>query len=71
MLDTAERAWFPGAASVAGGRLLAPQRDGKLCTPKQPRAEIPSYSRSQGLFAGIDPNGGVPMPDQAPLGSHR
>jgi len=33
-------------------------------TDAQLKAEILSYSRSQGLFAGLDVSGGVVMPDR-------
>ncbi|MGE5246167.1 MAG: lipid-binding SYLF domain-containing protein [Betaproteobacteria bacterium] len=47
-------------ASVAGGPV---GRDARAATDAQLRAEILSYSRTQGLFAGIDVSGGVIKPD--------
>ncbi len=47
-------------ASVAGGPV---GRDARAMTDAQLHAEILSYSRSQGLFAGINLNGGVLHPD--------
>jgi SH3 domain-containing YSC84-like protein 1 len=47
-------------ASVAGGPV---GRDARAMTDAQLHAEILSYSRSQGLFAGVDLNGGVLQPD--------
>jgi lipid-binding SYLF domain-containing protein len=49
-----------GEASVAGGPV---GRDARAMTDAQMKAEILSYSRSQGLFAGIDLTGGVLKPD--------
>lgn len=49
-----------GEASVAGGPV---GRDVRAMTDAQMKAEILSYSRSQGLFAGIDLTGGVLKPD--------
>jgi lipid-binding SYLF domain-containing protein len=49
-----------GEASVAGGPV---GRDIRAMTDAQLKAEILSYSRSQGLFAGIDLTGGVLKPD--------
>jgi len=49
-----------GEASVAGGPV---GRDVRAMTDAQLKAEILSYSRSQGLFAGIDLAGGVLKPD--------
>lgn len=49
-----------GEASVAGGPV---GRDARAMTDAQLKAEILSYSRSQGLFAGLDVSGGVIMPD--------
>ncbi len=49
-----------GEASVAGGPV---GRDVRAMTDVQLKAEILSYSRSQGLFAGIDLTGGVLQPD--------
>jgi lipid-binding SYLF domain-containing protein len=50
-----------GEASVAGGPV---GRDARAMTDSQLKAEILSYSRSQGLFAGIDLTGGVLKPDK-------
>jgi SH3 domain-containing YSC84-like protein 1 len=50
-----------GEASVAAGPV---GRDARAATDAQLRAEILSYSRAQGLFAGIDLAGGVIRPDQ-------
>jgi lipid-binding SYLF domain-containing protein len=47
-------------ASIAGGPV---GRDARAMTDAQLKAEILSYSRSQGLFAGIDLTGGVLKPD--------
>ncbi len=49
-----------GEMSVAGGPV---GRDARAMTDAQLKAEILSYSRSQGLFAGIDLTGGVLKPD--------
>ncbi|HVZ20394.1 MAG TPA: lipid-binding SYLF domain-containing protein [Vicinamibacterales bacterium] len=49
-----------GEASIAGGPV---GRDARAMTDAQLKAEILSYSRSQGLFAGIDLTGGVLTPD--------
>ena len=49
-----------GEASVAAGPV---GRDTRAMTDAQLKAEILSYSRSQGLFAGIDLTGGVLKPD--------
>ena len=49
-----------GEASVAAGPV---GRDVRAMTDAQLKAEILSYSRSQGLFAGIDLTGGVLKPD--------
>ena len=49
-----------GEASIAGGPV---GRDARAMTDAQLKAEILSYSRSQGLFAGIDLTGGVLKPD--------
>ena len=49
-----------GEASVAGGPV---GRDVRAMTDAQLKAEILSYSRSQGLFAGVDLTGGVLKPD--------
>ena len=49
-----------GEASIAAGPV---GRDARALTDAQLKAEILSYSRSQGLFAGIDLTGGVLKPD--------
>ena len=49
-----------GEASVAGGPV---GRDVRALTDGQLKAEILSYSRSQGVFAGVDVTGGVLKPD--------
>src|SRR5215813_6218833 len=51
-----------GEASIAGGPV---GRDARAMTDAQLKAEILSYSRSQGLFAGIDLTGGVLKPDNS------
>jgi lipid-binding SYLF domain-containing protein len=48
-------------ASVAAGPV---GRDARAGTDAQLKAEILSYSRSKGLFAGIDISGGVLKPDK-------
>jgi lipid-binding SYLF domain-containing protein len=48
-------------ASVAGGPV---GRDARAGTDAQMQAEILSYSRTQGLFAGINLSGGVIKPDE-------
>jgi SH3 domain-containing YSC84-like protein 1 len=48
-------------ASVAGGPV---GRDARAETDAQMKAEILSYSRTQGLFAGINLSGGVIRPDE-------
>ena len=48
-------------ASIAGGPV---GRDARAATDAQLHAEILSYSRTQGLFAGINLSGGVVRPDQ-------
>ncbi len=48
-------------ASVAAGPL---GRNAAAATDAQLKAEILSYSRSQGIFAGIDVSGGVLKPDR-------
>ena len=48
-------------ASVAAGPV---GRDARAGTDAQLKAEILSYSRSQGLFAGIDISGGMLKPDK-------
>src|SRR5262249_1884615 len=50
-----------GEASVAGGPV---GRDARAATDAQLKAEILSYSRTQGLFAGINISGGVLQTDQ-------
>jgi lipid-binding SYLF domain-containing protein len=45
-----------GEVSVAGGPV---GRDARASTDAQLKAEILSYSRSQGLFAGVDISGGI------------
>jgi lipid-binding SYLF domain-containing protein len=50
-----------GEMSVAGGPV---GRDARAMTDAQLKAQILSYSRSQGLFAGIDLTGGVIKPDR-------
>jgi len=50
-----------GEASVAAGPV---GRDTRAMTDAQLKSEILSYSRSQGLFAGIDLTGGVLKPDR-------
>src|SRR5204863_485184 len=47
-------------ASIAGGPV---GRDARAMTDAQLKAQILSYSRAQGLFAGIDLTGGVLKPD--------
>ena len=47
-------------ASIAGGPV---GRDARAATDAQMKAEILSYSRTQGLFAGINLSGGVVRPD--------
>jgi lipid-binding SYLF domain-containing protein len=49
-----------GEASVAAGPV---GRDARAMTDAQMKAEVLSYSRSQGLFAGIELSGGVLKPD--------
>jgi SH3 domain-containing YSC84-like protein 1 len=48
-------------ASVAAGPV---GRDARASTDAQMKAEILSYSRAQGLFAGINVSGGVLKPDE-------
>ena len=50
-----------GDASIAGGPV---GRDVRAMTDAQLKAEILSYSRAQGLFAGVSLTGGVLMPDK-------
>ena len=47
-------------ASIAGGPV---GRDARAATDVQMKAEVLSYSRTQGLFAGINLSGGVVKPD--------
>jgi lipid-binding SYLF domain-containing protein len=47
-------------ASIAGGPV---GRDARAATDAQMKAEVLSYSRTQGLFAGINLSGGVVRPD--------
>src|SRR5713226_2502393 len=47
-------------ASIAGGPV---GRDARASTDAQLKAEILSYSRTQGLFAGVNLSGGVVRPD--------
>ena len=51
-----------GEASVAGGPV---GRDARAMTNAQLKAQILSYSRSQGLFAGLDVSGGTLEPDHS------
>jgi len=51
-----------GDASAAAGPV---GRDARAATDAQMKAEILSYSRTQGLFAGIDVSGGVLRPDKS------
>jgi SH3 domain-containing YSC84-like protein 1 len=51
-----------GEASIAGGPV---GRDARAATDAQMKAEILSYSRSQGLFAGLDLSGGAIRPDKS------
>jgi SH3 domain-containing YSC84-like protein 1 len=48
-------------ASVAAGPV---GRDARAATDAQMKAEILSYSRTQGLFAGVNLSGGVVKPDE-------
>jgi lipid-binding SYLF domain-containing protein len=48
-------------ASVAAGPV---GRDARAATDAQMKAEILSYSRAQGLFAGVNLSGGVVKPDE-------
>jgi lipid-binding SYLF domain-containing protein len=50
-----------GEASVAGGPV---GRDFRAMTDAQLKAEMLSYSRAQGLFAGVNLTGGVLAPDK-------
>jgi len=50
-----------GEASVAGGPV---GRDVRAMTDAQLKAEMLSYSRAQGLFAGVNLSGGVLAPDK-------
>jgi lipid-binding SYLF domain-containing protein len=56
----ADKVALGGEMSVAGGPV---GRDARALTDAQLKAEILSYSRTQGLFAGIDLSGGVLKPD--------
>ncbi len=47
-------------ASIAAGPIV---RDARAATDAQMKAEIPSYSRTQGLFAGLNFSGGVVKTD--------
>src|SRR5258705_3363563 len=47
-------------ASIAAGPV---GRDARAATDAQMKAEILSYSRTQGLFAGVNLSGGVVKPD--------
>ena len=47
-------------ASIAGGPV---GRDARAATDAQLKAEILSYSRTQGLFAGVNLSGGIVKPD--------
>src|SRR5262245_21101674 len=47
-------------ASIAGGPV---GRDARAATDAQMKAEILAYSRTQGLFAGVNLSGGVVKPD--------
>jgi lipid-binding SYLF domain-containing protein len=47
-------------ASIAGGPV---GRDARAATDAQMKAEILSYSRAQGLFAGLNLSGGILRPD--------
>jgi lipid-binding SYLF domain-containing protein len=51
-----------GEASVAGGPV---GRDARAMTNAQIKAQVLTYSRSQGLFAGIDISGGTLEPDHS------
>jgi lipid-binding SYLF domain-containing protein len=57
----ADKVTLGAGVSVAGGPV---GRDARALTDAQLHAEILSYSRSQGLFAGVDLNGGVLGPDE-------
>src|SRR5262247_674439 len=48
-------------ASIAGGPV---GRDARAATDAQMKAEILPYSRTQGLFAGVNLSGGVVKPDE-------
>jgi lipid-binding SYLF domain-containing protein len=50
-----------GEVSLAGGPV---GRDARAMTDAQLKAEILSYSRSQGMSAGLDLSGGVIKPDR-------
>ncbi len=47
-------------ASIAGGPV---GRDARAATDAQMKAEVLAYSRTQGLFAGVNLSGGVVKPD--------
>jgi SH3 domain-containing YSC84-like protein 1 len=55
-----ERVTLGAEAAVAAGPLA---RDANKATDAQLKAEILSYSRAKGLFAGVDLTGGVLRPD--------
>jgi SH3 domain-containing YSC84-like protein 1 len=55
-----DRVTLGAEASIAAGPI---GRDGNKTTDAQLKAEILSYSRSKGLFAGVDLSGGVLRPD--------
>jgi lipid-binding SYLF domain-containing protein len=56
----ADKVSLGAEASVAGGPV---GRDARAMTDAQMKAEVLSYSRSQGLFAGVNLSGGVLKPD--------
>lgn len=56
----ADKVSLGAEASVAGGPV---GRDARAMTDAQLKAEVLSYSRSQGLFAGVNLSGGVLKPD--------
>jgi SH3 domain-containing YSC84-like protein 1 len=59
--ETAGQQGIAGAeASIAAGPV---GRDARAATDAQMQAEILSYSRTQGLFAGVNLSGGVVKPD--------
>jgi SH3 domain-containing YSC84-like protein 1 len=55
-----DRVTLGAEASIAAGPI---GRDATRTTDAQLKAEILSYSRSKGLFAGVDLSGGVLRPD--------